>query len=59
VSREATLQMNDAPAAPDATTVFRSLWQDNLVGLRAERMINWQRARTAAVYYLTDAAYTV
>jgi hypothetical protein len=51
--------MNDAPAAPDATTVFRSLWQDNLVGLRAERMINWQRARTAAVYYLTDAAYTV
>jgi HK97 family phage major capsid protein len=58
VSREASLNMNDAPVAGDATTVFRSLWQDNLVALRAERMINWLRARPNFVYYLTDAVYT-
>lgn len=58
VSTEASVQMNDAPAPADATTVYRSLWQDNLVGLRAERMINWLRARPKSVYYLTDAVYT-
>lgn len=60
VSREASVLMDSAPpAAPDATAVYTSLWQNNLVGLRAERMINWQRARVTAVYYLTDAVYTV
>jgi HK97 family phage major capsid protein/HK97 family phage prohead protease len=59
VSREASVVMDSAPAAPDATTVYTSLWQANLVGLRAERMINWQRGRATAVYYLTDAVYTV
>ena len=59
VSREASLQMNDAPANPadPATTVWSSLWQDNLVGLRAERFINWQRGGVNTVYYLTGAAY--
>ena len=59
VSREATLQMNDAPVSPadPATTVWTSLFQDNLVALRAERYINWKRAVTPAVYYLTGAAY--
>lgn len=60
VSREASVQMADTPDNPAlATTVMTSFWQSNLVGLRAERMINWQRARTSAVYYLTDAVYTV
>ena len=36
---------------------LRSFWQNNLVGLRAERMINWKRARPKSVFYLTDAAY--
>lgn len=58
VSREATLQMDDAPMVPDATTVYRSLWQDNLVGIRAERMITWIRARANAVQVTTGAAYT-
>jgi len=50
VSREASLQMDSAPmAAPDATVVMTSLWQMNLVGLRAERFINWKRARTGCV----------
>jgi hypothetical protein len=41
----------------DATTVYTSLWQDNLVGLRAERFINWKKANANACYYLTDAVY--
>lgn len=58
VSREASVQMNDAPDSPAlATSVFTSLWQDNLVGLRAERFINWKKATANAVYYLTGAAY--
>jgi hypothetical protein len=58
-SREASLQMDSAPASPaDATTVYVSLWQTNSVGLRAERFVNWKRASTNAVKYLTAAAYT-
>jgi HK97 family phage major capsid protein/HK97 family phage prohead protease len=57
-STEASLQMDSAPASPaDATTVMVSLWQHNLVGLRAERFVNWKRANANAVYYLTAAAY--
>jgi HK97 family phage major capsid protein/HK97 family phage prohead protease len=59
VSREASVQMDSSPSdVVDATTVYISLWQRNLVGLRAERMITWIRARTAAVTYLTSASYT-
>lgn len=55
VSREASLQMNDAPdAPPSATTVFRSLWQDNLIGIRAERYVNWVKARAQAVQYIAS-----
>ena len=58
VSREASVQMDSAPTdTVDATTVYISLWQRNLIGLRAERMITWIRARTAAVTYLTAATY--
>jgi HK97 family phage major capsid protein/HK97 family phage prohead protease len=56
VSREATVMMDSAPVP--GTTGFTSLWQNNLVGLRAERMINWNRARPNSVYYLTGAVYT-
>jgi HK97 family phage major capsid protein len=57
-SREASLQMDSAPASPaDATTVMVSLWQMNCVGLRAERFITWKRANANAVKYLTGAAY--
>jgi HK97 family phage major capsid protein/HK97 family phage prohead protease len=58
VSREASLQMDSAPASPaDATTVYVSLWQTNAVGLRAERYITWAKANANAVKYLTAAAY--
>jgi hypothetical protein len=57
-STEASLQMDSAPASPaDATTVLVSLFQHNLVGLRAERFVNWKRVNAAAVYYLTAANY--
>lgn len=58
VSREASVQMDSAPTnPPDATTVLVSLWQNNLVGLRAERWINWKRGRDVAVQIVTGAAY--
>jgi HK97 family phage major capsid protein len=57
MSQSATLAMDSAPAAPTAATVLMSLWQNNLVGLRAERYINWQRTRTAAVQFLAPTAY--
>jgi hypothetical protein len=50
--------MDSAPMSPaDATTVYVSLWQNNAVGLRAERFINWNKANANAVKYLTAAAY--
>jgi HK97 family phage major capsid protein/HK97 family phage prohead protease len=57
-SREASLQMDSAPASPvDATTVMVSLWQANCVGLRAERFVTWNKINANAVKYLTAAAY--
>jgi HK97 family phage major capsid protein/HK97 family phage prohead protease len=57
VSREASLQMDTALDNPPlATTLLTSLWQMNLVGLRAERFINWKKARTGVVQY-TVATY--
>jgi len=54
VSREATVEMNTVPTSPiSAASVYVSLWQANLIGLRAERYINWKRAKTTAVVYTT------
>ena len=55
MSREASLQMSTAPSPGAAQLV--SLWQQNLVGLRAERWINWARRRGQAVAMLTGANY--
>lgn len=58
VSREASLQMNTAPDNPTtASTVMTSLWQQNLVGIRAERYVTWARRRPQAVVYITGANY--
>lgn len=54
VSQEASVEMNTTPTSPaTASSVYISLWQLNLIGLRAERFINWKRARTTAVVYTT------
>lgn len=57
VSQEASVQMLDNPAAPDATTVYRSFWQDNLIGLRAERFVAWIKAHANAVNMITGTAW--
>lgn len=58
MSREATLEMESTPADPViATTVMQSLWQNNLVGLRAERFATWLRARAGSVRRIHTAAY--
>lgn len=46
MSTEASVQMNDAPTAGAQSLV--SLWQNNLIGIRAERYINWAPARTGS-----------
>lgn len=58
-SREATLQMETAPdSPPTAATVMTSLWQHNMVAIKAERFINWVKRRSTAVSYLSNAVYT-
>lgn len=58
VSREASLQMNSTPDSPaTASTVMTSLWQNNLLGIRAERMITWRKRRPQAVAYISGANY--
>ena len=55
VSREATIEMDSNPGG--ATPVYTSLFQHNLVGLRAERFINWKRVKNQAVAWISGAAY--
>lgn len=58
VSREASLEMDSAPTSPPtASTVMVSLWQHNMVGIRAERFINWAKRRADVVQYITGANY--
>jgi HK97 family phage major capsid protein len=54
-SREATILMDDGVSPATTTTV--SLFQNNMVALRVERVINWERRRTEAVFYITSASY--
>lgn len=55
VSREASLQMDSAPSAGAQAMV--SLWQNNMIGIRAERFVYWQRRRDAAVYLIDMVTY--
>lgn len=58
VSREASLEMDSAPTSPPtASTVLVSLWQHNMVGIRAERFINWAKRRANVVQFITGANY--
>ena len=58
VSTEASIEMSTTPTDPvTASTVLVSLWQQNLVGIRAERMVNWVKRRAAAVQYIKAAKY--
>lgn len=50
-SQQASVSMDSAPTTPGTTLV--SLWQQNLVGIKAERYINWQKRRAAAVQVIS------
>lgn len=58
ISREASLQMTDSPDSPEtASTVMVSLWQRNLVAIKAERFITWKKKRDTSVQLITHAKY--
>ena len=57
VSREASLEMSNAPTqngAAGSGASLVSLWQNNMIGLRAERFVNWAKRRTEAVVFMDD-----
>lgn len=56
ISREASVMMDSAPVA--GTTAYTSLWQHNLVGIRAERFINWAKRRAQAVQRIDSTDIT-
>jgi hypothetical protein len=61
VSREASLEMLDSGFTQNALngtgSSLVSLWQNNLMGFRAERMINWAKRRSAAVAVLSEVTW--
>jgi HK97 family phage prohead protease/HK97 family phage major capsid protein len=60
VSTEASLEMSDAPTQDGVTGLgaeLVSLWQNNLMGLRAERFVNWQKRRPEAVVYMHNVTW--
>ena len=62
LSREASLEMKSAtlsqdPTAPGTGASLVSLWQNNLVGLRAEKTVNWRRRRSVSAAYLTSVTW--
>jgi hypothetical protein len=58
-SSEASLQMESTPDSPTtASTTLVSLWQSGLMGLKADRDINWVKRRSTAVGYISNANYT-
>lgn len=57
MSNEASVQMNDTPSAGAQSLV--SLWQNNLIGLRAERYINWapRRPQSLGIVLIENVRY--
>jgi len=56
VSREASIEMESEPGgSPAGQTV--SMFQNNLLALRAERYINWKKRRDAAVAWLDNVTW--
>ncbi len=58
-SREAALEMLDSGFTQNQPTgaSLVSLWQNNLIGLKAERFVNWARRRTEAVQWIQNVEW--
>jgi hypothetical protein len=58
-SREAALEMLDTGFTQNQPTgaSLVSLWQNNLIGLKAERYVNWARRRTEAVQWIQNVEW--
>lgn len=52
-SSEASISMTDDGSG----TTMTSLWQRNMLGLRAERMMHWLRRRAATTYVIYNVTY--
>lgn len=58
LSREASLQMDTTPDSPfTSSTTLVSLWQHNMVAIKAERYINWKPRRSAVAAVINGANY--
>lgn len=58
ISRQGSVELDTAGSSPPtAGTVWVSIWQQNLVGFKIDRLVNWRMARPNAVLY-TNVAYT-
>lgn len=58
VSREASLQMETTPDSPTTgSTNLVSLWQHNLIAIKAERFVNWLKRRSTAVAFIQNTRY--
>ncbi len=61
VSEQASVEMSTTPIAGESSpvdgAVLKSLWQNNLIGLRVERFITWKVARASAVAWTDNVAY--
>lgn len=61
MSSEASLEMESNPVGDSTTPAgveLVSLWQTNSIAIRAERWINWQRRRIAAVAVISNVNYS-
>lgn len=56
-SRQAVVELNDAPTAPGAATIVQSLWQSNLTALIAHRWFGVQRLTDWAAVEIEAASY--
>ena len=52
-SRQGAIQMSDAPSSPNSLV---SLWQNNLIGLRAERWVSWAKRADAVAFLQLQGA---
>ncbi len=61
ISEQASVEMSTTPLtgeeSPVDSTVFKSLWQNNLVGLRVETFMTWKRARQSSAAWIDGVAY--